>query len=140
MKFFDSKMRKEKWSDWRLSKVTAQEDSKLVTMPQHKYIQFAYNSERTFSHQQSLLCRLIPALSMRSKTKRQSVVNSFEEVALEKNCLLEVEGTAPKYLWLLLQGEMDVFKRPETLYDAEGKKTNCANLKLWQNPTDSGNQ
>lgn len=50
---------------------------------------------------------------------------------LEIGAHLETEGKTPKYLWLILNGEVDVFKRPETLYDTEGKLTNSSGLELW---------
>ena len=77
---------------------------------------------------------------MKSKFKRQQIVNGFEEIYLEDNTLLETEGSQPKYLWFILKGEVEIFKRPESLYDESGKPTESKNLKLWQNPADSGNK
>lgn len=42
-------------------------------------------------------------------------------------------------MWLILQGEIDLYKRPESLYDEFGKPTDSSKLHLWQNPADSGN-
>ena len=47
---------------------------------------------------------------------------------MKKNTLLEVEGTSPNYLWLLLEGEIEIFKRPESLYDINGKHTDSSML------------
>jgi CRP-like cAMP-binding protein len=119
--------------------VTALAKTTLITIPFTNYEHFAY-AERTFTQMQEILKKLIPSFQMKSKNKRQSIVNNFEEVCLEDNTLLEIEGSSPRYLWFILNGEVDIYKRPESLYDKHGKPTDCKNLQLWQNPADSGNQ
>ena len=84
------------------------------------------------------LVRLVPSLAQRSKMKRQQIIDNFEEVCLEINTLIEVEGNPPKYLWLLLEGEFDIYKKPESLFD-KNKATDSSKLNLWSNPKDSGN-
>jgi len=54
------------------------------------------------------------------------------------NTLLEVEETNQKYVYLILRGEIALYKRPESLYDSKGKRIKANNIPLWSNPKDSG--
>lgn len=49
-----------------------------------------------------LLTGFFPSLPDKSKFKREQIINSFEEVLLEKDQLLEIEGEQPNYMWLVL--------------------------------------
>lgn len=51
---------------------------------------------------------------------------------------METENTTPKYLWLILKGEVTVFKRPESLYDEQGKIIDPKCVPMFLNPNDSG--
>lgn len=115
------------------------QDTRIISVPRSKYLQF-YNCDRTFAQMQKLLLRLAPSLGQKSKTKRQQIVNGFQEVKLEPGTLLECEDKPPKYLWLILQGEVEIYKRPESLYDHEGQMTDSSGVNLWSNPNDSGNK
>ena len=42
-------------------------------------------------------------------------------------------------MYLALQGEVTLFKRPESYYTTEGKRIKTDEIKLWANPKDSGN-
>jgi len=44
--------------------------------------------------------------------------------------VLEKEGTCPNYLYLLLRGHLYLYKRPEILYDKEGKMIMTGNNQL----------
>ena len=63
----------------------------------------------------------------------------MQEVEFEPNELLEVEDTKPKFLYLILQGDVTLFKRPESLYTVDGKRIKTDDIKYWANPKDSGN-
>lgn len=41
---------------------------------------------------------------------------------------------------MLLDGEMTLYKRPQSLYSDTGKMTECSKVPNFQNPKDSGNQ
>ena len=43
-------------------------------------------------------------------------------------------------MWLLLDGEISVFKRPESMYEENGNPTNVKQITLFQNPVDSKNE
>lgn len=49
-----------------------------------------------------VLVKLAPSLSQRSRMKRIQITNGFEEVEVERGQTMEVEGTQPSYLWLLI--------------------------------------
>ena len=57
----------------------------------------------------------------------------------EPNELLEIEDTKPKFLYLTLQGDVTLFKRPESLYTVTGKRIKTDDIECWANPKDSGN-
>ena len=70
--------------------------------------------------------------------KRLQITNGFEEVEVEKGQVLELEGQKPKYLWLILQGEIDIFKRIESVYSEQGRATDTRNVSLFVNPKTAG--
>ena len=55
----------------------------------------------------------------------------FEEVEYGPNQLLEIEGTMPRYMYLILLGDVTLFKRPESLYTKDGKKIKTDNIECW---------
>ena len=63
-----------------------------------------------------------------------SVVQEFEP-----NTLLEIEGTQPKFVYIVMQGSLTLFKRPESMYDTEGYLINVDEIEFQSNPKDSGN-
>lgn len=42
-------------------------------------------------------------------------------------------------MWFIIKGEVDIYRRPESLYDSKGKPTDSSKISLWSNPSDSGN-
>ena len=68
------------------------------------------------------------------------MISNWEEVIVDPNTVLETEAEPAKYMWLLLQGEVNVMKRPESIYDENGKPTDVKQLALFQNPVDSNSQ
>ncbi len=52
------------------------------------------------------------------------MITFWEEVIVEPNTNIESEGDPPNFLWVLLKGEVNVFKRPESMYDENGNLTN----------------
>lgn len=51
---------------------------------------------------------------------------------------LEREGTCPNNLYLMLQGEVTYYKRPEGLYDDAANRIKIDWIKYISNPKDSG--
>ena len=82
----------------------------------------------------------MPMLKQKSKRKRDQMISNWEEVVVGPNTVLETEAEPAKYIWLLLQGEVSVLKRPESIYDENGKPTDVKQIALFQNPVDSNSQ
>lgn len=82
----------------------------------------------------------MPTLKNKSKSKREQMVRNWEEVVINPNTVLEVEAQPAKYIWLLIQGEVTVYKRPESIYDEYGKPTDVKQIDLLPNPIDSNCQ
>jgi CRP-like cAMP-binding protein len=56
----------------------------------------------------------------------------------EPGNVLEVEGTQPKFLYIMKSGEISFYKRPESLYNNDKKRIKINNLENMTNPKDSG--
>jgi hypothetical protein len=65
------------------------------------------------------------------------MISNWEEVVVDPNTVLETESESAKYMWLLLQGEVSLLKRPESIYDENGQPTDVKEIALFQNPVDS---
>ncbi len=52
--------------------------------------------------------------------------------------MMEVEGLRPKYLWLILQGEVDFYKRIESVYSEQGIAADTRNVSNFINPKTGG--
>ncbi len=65
------------------------------------------------------------------------MISFWEEVTVEPNTVIETEATSPTYMWLILEGEVSVFKRPESIYDENGNLTDVKEVALFPNPVDS---
>lgn len=59
-------------------------------------------------------------LRLRSKVKRMKIINSFEEVSIKPGTVIEYENSFIKYFWVILDGEVEIFKRT-SCYDKDGK-------------------
>lgn len=77
---------------------------------------YASAESLTMARASDMLLKLIPEFAHRGKAKRQAFINCFEEVLLQKGTLLEQEGQPPKYFWIIIEGDIALFKRPESLY------------------------
>lgn len=75
--------------------------------------------------------QLMPLLKQRSKSKRDQMISNWEEVVVDPNTVLEIESESAKYMWLLLRGEVSVMKRPESIYDENGKPTDVKQIALF---------
>ena len=53
--------------------------------------------------------------------------------------MLEEEGGNPKYVYLILEGSLTLFKRPESMYDKQGRQIKVHEIDLQVNPKHSGN-
>ena len=63
------------------------------------------------------MLEMIPNFQTRSYNRRVQLAEQFKEIEYEAGNVLEVEGTDPKYLYMMFNGEVNYFKRPESLYD-----------------------
>lgn len=68
------------------------------------------------------------------------MVACWEEITVEQDTLLELESTQPKYIWILLEGEVSVYKRPESMYDESGNPTDVKKIAMFPNPVDSNSK
>ena len=71
---------------------------------------------RDYDSMQQLFSQLVSPFGQRSVNKRREVIDSFEEMQLDLQTTLALEGTPPSHLFLLLSGEVTVFKKPEALF------------------------
>ena len=53
--------------------------------------------------------------------------------------MLEIEGTMPNYVYIILKGSLILFKRPSAMYDKYGKLIKLSEIELQPDPKDSGN-
>ena len=74
----------------------------------------------------SMLSRILPYYSDITKIKRKNILNSFEEVEYygggdsnKPKTILEKEGEFSKYIYVILSGEMFVYKKIKGLYQEE---------------------
>ena len=49
-----------------------------------------------------------------------------------------MEGHVPKYVYIVLEGSLALFKRPESMYDAQGRLIKVHEIELQVNPKHSG--
>ena len=47
---------------------------------------------------------------------------------LENDSIIEQEDQKPEYLWLVIRGEMTVFKRTESMYNENNKSINIQKI------------
>ena len=47
------------------------------------------------------------------------MINIFEETVVDKKQILELEGTKTKFFYLMLEGEVTLYKQPAALYSAD---------------------
>ena len=66
---------------------------------------------------EDLLNKLIPDLDKKSKSRRMQISRAFTEVHLAKGTVLENESSYAKFFWILIDGEIDVYKKPDFIYD-----------------------
>lgn len=58
---------------------------------------------------------------------------------VEAGEILEVEGRDPTRIYIILQGQVGLYKRPESLYSKEGKLVNPEGIQNLLNPRTCGN-
>ena len=97
-------------------------DNKICVIKHHHLMQYANCEMRSKSYVYDLIMKMVPNLSKFSMSRRNTTVDSFQEVIHEAGTLLAVEDTYPKFVYLLLKGEVALYKRAEQLYNDKGKK------------------
>ena len=95
---------------------------------------------RSKSYILETILKMLPKLEKYSNSKRVKTVNSFQEIIQEPNTLLEIEDHNPGFVYILLDGVIDFYKRAESLYDVNGRRVDSSDIPHMTNPVDSGNQ
>lgn len=54
--------------------------------------------------------------------------------------MLEIEGEEPRHLYVLLDGEVTLYKRPEALYDIDARRIKVDQIDCVANPKDAGEE
>ena len=67
-----------------------------------------------------------------------STIEKFKVIELNSNTLFERQGEQAKFLYLLLNGEVAVYRQPELLAKEDGIVCS-SKIPLWSDPNDSGN-
>jgi hypothetical protein len=76
---------KEKFATSHIISVTALKDSVIHILPLNQYLQLAFDQQRSYPNMLRILTGFFPSLPEKSKFKREQIINSFEEVLLEKD-------------------------------------------------------
>ena len=113
-------------------------NSKIFQLPYKVYVDYANNPNRSVEALNLLFLQQIPNLRQVSQVRRFHLIESFNEVEYEPDNVLEIEGSNAQNLYLLLNGEVTFYKRPEGLYNLEQKRIKIDRIDNIQNPKDSG--
>lgn len=92
-------------------------------MPINDYKKFAYDTQRETDAMTQVLYNLLPHYSDIAKVKRKNILNTFEEVEYygggdsnKPGTVLEREGEFANYIYIILSGEIHVYKKIHGLY------------------------
>ena len=101
----------------RIHSVIAAKASQVALMPLAKYLEVAdvdgaVREVRSQERVEAVLRLLVKSFGQRSLNKRREIVEKFKERYLEPNTLIEMEGTKPTGVHLLLEGQVCLYKRP----------------------------
>ena len=55
----------------------------------------------------------------------------MKEVKITQNSVIEMQGENPLYFWLILEGEVGLYTKPELLYDENGKIKQTSKVPLF---------
>jgi CRP-like cAMP-binding protein len=126
--------------DSKIVEIVALEQSTLTTLPNSTYTAFntKEGSGLTYQKMDQLISTLVPEFATRSTKKRMSTIEKFKVIELNSNTLFERQGEQAKFLYLLLNGEVAVYRQTELLAKEDGIVCS-SKIPLWSNPNDSGN-
>jgi RNase H-fold protein (predicted Holliday junction resolvase) len=125
---------------FQLKKVVATENSKVIVLAYQNHMEYADSQLRDKDAIYETIMRLLPNLAKFTMTRRYNTIEQFHEVIHESGTLLELEDTHPKYIYILLEGVLSFYKRPESLYTENGKRIDSSDIDHMKNPLDAGEQ
>jgi hypothetical protein len=70
-------------------------------------------------------------MAKRSKTSTLNFINMMKEVKITQNSVIEMQGENPLYFWLILEGEVGLYIKPDLLYDENGKIKQTSKVPLF---------
>ena len=114
-------------------------DTQLLRLRHSDQIKFDYHSLKDKESIYELVLEKVPGLDMKGANRKRIIIEQFEEYEFEPDTLLETEGQKPKYVYIILQGSLVLYKRPESMYNAKGKLISVDDIAFQTNPKDSGN-
>lgn len=128
----------------------------MVLLAHRHYRDFANDTSRSADAINSLFITLIPNLRQISHNRRHKLINSFKEMVrtllnpcvpnlflqeLDAGNVLELEGQEPRFLYVMLRGEVTLYKRPEALYeDISQRRIKIDQIDCLTNPKDAGEE
>ena len=78
---------------------------------------------------------LIAPFAGRSNNKRQETIAQFEELRLDSSQVLEQEGLKAKFVYILLNGEVQFYKKPHAFYQEAISQPVNVDIPLFNNPS-----
>ena len=129
-------MTKELMEGYDITETKAQCESKVFILRHVEYTEFANCDFRQQGYIYDLFMRLFPNLKKFSLAQRIRTIEAFQEIQVEADHLLEKEGTRPNFVYLLLHGELTLFKQVESVYLDDGKRVEVGVVPLLENPSD----
>ena len=82
----------------------------------------------------------MPRLGEKLSNKKRNILEALEEVEYQPGHLIEQEDNTPTYFYFILRGEVNLYKRPESMYTSTKERVKADDIDLFQNPRDSGNE
>lgn len=87
-------------------------------MKYNDYKNFANCTQRNHENLINILTKIMPYYSEITKTKKKNILQNFEEVEYHsKGTILEREGLPAEYMYIILRGEIQLYKKLPDLYD-----------------------
>ena len=88
-----------------------------MRLPYNVYKKFANQEEKENEAMMEMLCYVLPYCSEITKLKKRNILASFEEVEYYSNdTILEQEGQDPQYVYWILEGSINIYKKIPGLY------------------------
>jgi len=131
--------RSEDFKTMHIQSLQATKTTKVFRMNVIQYHQFAYDQTREFLPFLELFSQFVPLMKQSTPSTSRKIINALEEVEYEQGHLIEEEDNTPTHFYFILRGEVDLYKRPESMYNGTREQIKAYNINQFKNPKDSGN-